>query len=132
MPLMNADETFCCCCRCCFRCCCSCSPSSKEPILLLLLDQKMFCNNRSRLNQAFYRLIDDLCFFKAEDNLFLAGKVVQSDYLNLTKESYIKLESFQIGFKERCSDYSCKMLNEKYQNCVCCISQYWSSLLLGD
>ena len=31
---------------------------------------------------------------------------------------YIKLESFQIGFKERFSEYSCKMLKEKYQKIV--------------
>ena len=31
---------------------------------------------------------------------------------------YIKLESFQIVFKERCSKYSCKMLKEKYQKIV--------------
>ena len=55
--------------------------------------------------------------------------------MDLTKESYIKLESFQIGFKERCSTYSCKMLEEKYQKIVSVAfpsTGYWSSLLSGD
>ena len=30
----------------------------------------------------------------------------------------MKLDCFQIGFKDWCSEYSCKMLKEKYQKIV--------------
>ena len=51
------------------------------------------------------------CAYSIERKLkFLEGRVVQF--------VYIKLESFQIGFKEQCSEYSCEMLKEKYQKIV--------------